>query len=176
MKLSNRLENFRADNPFDVGTQAKRLLATKDDKLIMYVLELGLTLAKSRQRHEDRSHMKETGYAKSKEKLIIRPGRVTGSVIIKPGRRTQNAIQQLVLDTWRINGEQKLGDATAADLGDAIKRENVSANGHKKNAEFYDIIRKPLKGDNIVRSQWNDDTLRPKIEAVYGEFRQGEAA
>jgi hypothetical protein len=176
MKLSTKLEQFRTDNPYDVPTQAKRLLASKDEALIRYAVELGLTTVKFRVRHEQRQYIKETGYAQPRERMIVSPGRVTGAVMIRPSKRTQNAMQQLVLDVWRIQGEQKLGDATAADLGEAIVRETTSATGHTKNAQFYGILKETLNGTESVRSRWTDDTLRPKIEAVFGEFRRSEAA
>lgn len=177
MNLTNRLEQFRTDNPYDAQTQSKRLLASNDKELILYVLQLGFALAKQRQRHDDRQYIKNTGHANAKEKMTISRGRVTGSVVIKPSRKTFNAMQKLIVDVWTINGEQKLGDATAANLGEAVQREMISSDGHRKNAEFYNILRKPLMGTSqIVRDQWTDETMRPEIERVYGEFRKSEAA
>ncbi len=40
MNLQAKLEQFREDNPYDVDTQAKRLLATDDKPLILHVLAL----------------------------------------------------------------------------------------------------------------------------------------
>ena len=57
MDMSSRLDQFRDDNPYDVQTQAKRLLATGDKELILYALALGLVSAKSRQRHTERSYI-----------------------------------------------------------------------------------------------------------------------
>jgi hypothetical protein len=174
MNLQNQLEQFRDDNPYDVDTQAKRLLATDDKPLILYALALGLTVAKHRQRHLDRDYIKNVGQAKEKERF--RPGRVTGSVVpIKPSRKTQNATRALILSSWRINGDQPLGDATANDLSDAIKREMASANGHGKNAEFYTNLKAPLEGIERVHQHWDERTTKDEIEKVYGEFRTSEA-
>lgn len=176
MSLATRLENFRADNPYDVATQAKRLLAKDDKELLFYVVELGLKYAKQRQQHEARQYIKETGFTRATERMIVSPGRVTGSVVIKTSKRTRNAIRQLILDVWRINGDQRLGDANAAQLGEAINREETSIVGHGKNVTFYKAVMAALEPNETVRQRWTDDTLRPQIEAVYGEFRTSEIA
>ena len=174
MNLQNKLDQFRDDNPYDVDTQAKRILAANDKELILYVLALGLATAKQRQRHLERSYIKNFGEAKQKERF--RPGPVTGSVIrIKPSRRVQNATRALILDTWLINGEQKLGEATKNDLAVAIKRELASSAGHGKNAEFYGILQKPLETTERVHQRWDEKATNTEIEKVYGEFRTGEA-
>ncbi len=88
----------------------------------------------------------------------------------------QNAARTLILDVWRINGEQKLGDATGNDLTIAINREITSSIGHDKNAQFYRGLKKELNGTDQVRSKWDEKLVRDEIEKVYGEFRKGEAA
>lgn len=190
MNLQSRLDQFRSDNPYDSDTQAKRLLSAgnKDNlpkltelgldvELLIYVLSLGFTTAKHRERHFERDYMKNTGYAPQKEKL--KPGRTTGSVVrikLKPSKRMENIRMQMLLDTWRINGEQKLGDATENDLAGAIKRENASMVGHGKNAEFYSGLKERVAGEEKVRDKWEEKDVRGKIEQVYGEFRKSEAA
>ena len=177
MDLSSRLDQFRDDNPYDMHTQAKRLLAAADQDLILYTLALGLATAKQRQRHTERAYIKNVGAAPPKERLV--PGRVTGAVKVvpmKPSRRMQNAIQQLISDVWRVNGEQKLGDCSGNDLAVAIDRETSSATGHSKNANFYRNLKEPMKSNDIVRNKWEEKALRAEIEKVYGEFRKEEAA
>lgn len=174
VNLQSRLEQFRNDNPYDVDTQAKRLLAGGDKDLLIYTLSLGLAAAKQRQRHVEREFIKNIGEAPPKERLV--PGPVTGSVKIIPSKRTQNALIQLIADTWRVNGEQKLGDATGNDLAVAIKREMASSVGHEKNARFYGNLRKKLGKEEIVREQWDEKSIKAEIEKVYGEFRKEEAA
>lgn len=181
MDLASRLDQFRDDNPYDVQTQAKRLLAMadKDKDLILYTLALGLTTAKHRQRHVERQIIKNTGAAPPVPKERLVPGRVTGSVQvvkIKPSRRMENAFQQLILDVWRVNGDQKLGDCSGNDLAVAIDREVSSASGHTKNAAFYRKIKEPMQATEIVRNKWEEKTVRAEIEKVYGEFRKEEAA
>lgn len=178
MNLQARLDEFREDNPYDVDTQAKRLLATDNKELIIYVLALGLATAKQRQRHAERDYIKTAGQAPQRERLV--PGRVTGSVVsipVKPSRRIQNAMQNLIVDVWRIGGEQRLGDANATDLANAVRRENASAAGHGKNAVFYEALKKKLKADGSdkVRDQWQEKDVKKQIETVYGEFRKSEA-
>jgi hypothetical protein len=174
MNLQNKLDQFRADNPYDVDTQAKRLLASNDKPLILHVLALGLAVAKQRQRHVERSHIKNIGEARQKERFV--PGPVTGSIVVKPSKATQNAMRSLILDVWRINGEMKLGDATSNDLQVAIKRERASQNGHAKNAELYFTLDKPINGTtDQVRQKWTEKTVRGAIKNVYGEFRTTEA-
>lgn len=179
MNLQNKLEQFRDDSPYDVATQAKRLLATKDEELILYVLALGLTTAKQRQRHVEREYIKSMGQSPPGERLV--PGRTTGSVKVVPikhSKRIQNAMKQFIVDVWRIHGEQKLGDATGSDLSDAVKRETASAAGHGKNAQFYTALKERLmdNGSDTVRDKWNEKDVRDRIEHVYGEFRKTEAA
>jgi hypothetical protein len=177
MDLNFKLETFRQDNPYDVNTQAKRLLATNDKDLILYTLALGLATAKSRQRHIERSYIKNIGAAPPTERLV--PGKVSGSVKIvklKPSRRLQNAMQQMIVDVWRVNGEQRLGDCNGNDLAVAIDREVSSANGHAKNAMFYRNLKEPMTGITTVRQIYDEKTVRAKIEQVYGEFRKEEAA
>lgn len=177
MNLSTKLDHFRAENPYDIATQAKRLLATDDKEMINYVVELGLTLARSRQRHDERQYIKDTGTARPKEHMVVAQGRVTGAVKFIPGKRGRNAMTQLIADTWRVNGEQRLGDATHADLGSAIKRESTSLLGHRKNIDFYQELSEPLKGTtDSVRTKWSEGSIRTAIEKVYGEFRTTEAA
>jgi hypothetical protein len=174
MNLQSRLEQFRSDNPYDVDTQAKRLLASGDKELLIYTLALGLAAARQRQRHIERDFIKNIGEAPPKERLL--PGRVTGSVKIVPSKKSQNAMMQMILDVWRVNGEQKLGDAGSNDLADAIKRETASSIGHDKNAHFYRNLKKELRTDEIVRKRWDENSVRAEIEKVYGEFRKEEAA
>ena|SRR6516165_4874243 len=179
MNLQNRLDQFRDDNPYDSDTQAKRLLATDDKELIIYTLALGLQTAKQRERHLQRDYIKNTGEVKQTERFVPRPGGTTGSVVvakIKPSRRVQNATRQLILDTWHINGEMKLGDASGNDLAVAIKRERASQRGHGKNAEFYTGLKSRVDKNDIVRQKWDEQSTRVEIEKVYGEFRQTEAA
>jgi hypothetical protein len=177
MNLQNKLQQFRDDNPYDNHTIAKRLYATEDKALIIYVLELGLQAAKQRKRHEERSFIKNMGFAKPKERLAPHPSGVTGAVIrIKTGPKTRNALQEMLLDVWRINGEQKLGDANRNDLASAIKRETSSSVGHSKNAEFYAALRKQINDNDVVRQHFDEASIRSEIEKVYGEFRKSEAA
>jgi len=176
--MSSRLDQFRDDNPYDVQTQAKRLLATGDKELILYALALGLVSAKSRQRHTERSYIKNIGAAPPQERLV--PGRVTGSVKvvpIKPSKKLRNAIQSLIVDVWRVNGEQKLGDCSGNDLSIAITRETSSASGHTKNAAFYASLKSKMDDPKTtVRNVWGEKEVRSEIEKVYGEFRKEEAA
>jgi hypothetical protein len=174
MNLQSKVEQFCADNPYDADTQAKRLLAGNDEKLILYVLALGLATAKARRRHAERDYMKNLGHAPPQERLA--PGRVTGSVKLLPSKKTRNAMQQMLLDVWRINGEQKLGDANENDLSIAIKREVTSSAGHDKNAQLYKSLKKDLGPHDIVRDKWDEQSVRDQIEQVYGEFRKSEAA
>jgi hypothetical protein len=174
MNIQSRLDQFRSDNPFDVQTQAKRLHAANDEDLILYVLALGLTAAKHRQRHQERDYMKSYGAAPENERLV--PGRVTGSVVVIPSKKTANAAKALILNVWRINGEQPLGDATGNDLAVAINRENASAKGHTKNAEFYIDLKKTVGPAERVHEKWDEKTIREEIKRVYGEFRKQEAA
>jgi uncharacterized membrane protein YheB (UPF0754 family) len=179
MDMSSKLDQFRDDNPYDVQTQAKRLLATEDKDLILYTLALGLISAKSRQRHVERTYIKNIGAAPSIPKERLTPGRTTGSVKIVPiktSRRMKNIIQQLIVDVWRVNGEQRLGDCTGNDLATAISRETSSANGHAKNAAFYHNLKEPMKPEDVVRQKWEEKAVRAEIEKVYGEFRKEEAA
>jgi len=176
MNLQNKLDQFRSDNPYDVDTQAKRLLATDDRELLLYTLALGLATAKQRQHHLERNYIKNIGAAPPQERLVA--GHVTGSVKvvpIKPGKRAQNAMAKLIVDVWRIGGDQKLGDANANDLAQAIKRESASAAGHGKNADFYTTLKEKLSGDDQVRHRWDEASVRDTIETVYGEFRHSEA-
>ena len=174
MNNQSKIEQFCTDNPYDVDTQAKRLFASDDEKLILYVLALGLTMARSRRRHMDRDYMKNIGQAPPKERLA--PGRVTGSVKVLHSKKARNAAQQLLLDVWRVNGEQKLGDATGNDLSVAIKREMTSSAGHEKNAQFYTKLKNELGPSDAVRDRWDEQLVRDQIEQVYGEFRKSEAA
>lgn len=177
MNLQAKLDQFRDDNPYDVSTQAKRLLATEDQDLILHVLALGLATAKQRQRHQERDYIKNIGEAPQLHRVV--PGRVTGSIKtipIKPSKRMEQLTKQLIYDVWHVNGEMKLGDATANDLTVAINREKSSAQGHGKNATFYAAIRAGLEGDEIVRAKWTEKSIRAKIEETYGEFRKSEAA
>lgn len=175
MNLQARLDQFREDNPYDNNTQAKRLLAAEDIDLILHVLALGFATAKQRQRHQERDYIKNIGEAPRRGKIVS--GAVVGSIKVIPSKRMQNITKQLILDVWRINGEQKLGDATRNDLTTAINREDRSAEGHGKNATFYRAIREPMGVSDIVREKWkNEKAVREKIETVYGEFRKTEAA
>jgi hypothetical protein len=174
MNVQSKLDQFRTDNPYDFDTQAKRLLASDDKELILYVLTLGFAVAKSRQRHTERDYIKNVGQAPPVERLV--PGRVTGSVKILPTKKTQNAMNQLILNVWRVNGEQKLGDATGNDLSIAIKRETTSSIGHDKNARFYAQLKKELNSKQTVSDKWDEGLVRQLIEEVYGEFRKSEAA
>ena len=174
MNMQAKLEQFCSDNPYDFETQAKRLLASKDETLILHVLALGFATARQRQRHVERDYMKNIGQAPPRERLV--PGRVTGAVKVLPSKKTMNAMRQLIADAWRINGEQRLGDATANDLAKAVKRERDSSNGHDKNARFYTSLKQELGSNEKVRERWNEDDLRDQIEKVYGEFRKTEAA
>lgn len=179
MNLQARLDQFRDDNPYDVNTQAKRLLASDDTDLILHVLALGFSAAKQRQRHQERDYIKNMGQAPQPHKVKIVRGKTTGSIKaipIKPGKRVEQLTKQLIFDIWRINGEMKLGDATENDLTVAINRESKSANGHNLNAQFYTEIKAGIEKDEIVREKWNEGTIRSKIEEVYGEFRKTEAA
>lgn len=174
MNLQAKLDQFRDDNPYDQNTQAKRLLATEDKDLILYVLALGLATAKQRQRHQERDYIKNIGEAPRRGKIVSGP--VTGSIKIVPSRRMQNITKQLIFDVWRINGEQKLGDANRNDLAQAIDRETKSAEGHAKNAQFYTGIRGELDDEDIVRMKWSEPRMKAKIQETYGEFRKSEAA
>src|SRR5262245_11106294 len=175
MNLQAKLDQFRDDNPYDVETQAKRLLAQGDKELILHVLALGLATAKQRQRHMERDYIKNLGEAPHRGRVVR--GRTTGSIKIAPSRRMQNITRQLIADVWKINGEQSLGDATANDLTMAINRETKSAEGHNKNASFYATIREPLTNTTTrVRMNWDEKNIRFKIEATYGEYRKSEAA
>jgi hypothetical protein len=179
MNLQAKLDQFRDDNPYDVNTQAKRLLATEDTELILHVLALGLATAKQRQRHQERDYIKNIGEAPQPHKVKIVPGLVTGSiktVPLKPSKRMEQLTKQLIFDVWHINGEMKLGDASGNDLTVAINREKSSAQGHGKNATFYSAIKAELGQDEIVRMRWTEKSIRSKIEDVYGEFRKTEAA
>lgn len=174
MNLQAKLEQFRDDNPYDCDTQAKRLLATDDKDLIIHVLALGLATAKQRQRHQERDYIKNIGEAPRRGKIVSGP--TTGSIRVIPSRRMQNITKQLIFDVWRINGEQKLGDATRNDLALAISRETKSAEGHSKNSQFYTAIRTELGNEDTVRMKWDEKAIRAKIEDIYGEFRKSEAA
>jgi hypothetical protein len=174
MNPQTKLDQFRDDNPYDIETQAKRLLASEDKELILHVLALGLATAKQRQRHQERDYIKNVGEAPQCGRVVS--GRTTGSIKIMPSKRMQNISRQLIIDVWRINGEIPLGDATANDLATAINRESKSAEGHAKNASFYTTIKEPLGSTEKVRERWNDKSIKPQIETIYGEFRKSEAA
>src|SRR6516164_1089242 len=103
MNIQMKLEQFRDDNPYDVETQAKRLLATEDKELILYVLSLGLATAKQRERHQKREYIKNVGEAPPKERITAGP--VTGSIKItpiRPSKKIQNAIKEFILDVWMV--------------------------------------------------------------------------
>ena len=178
MNLQAELDQFRDDNSYDVETQAKRLLATNNTKLLLYVLALGLVAAKQRQRHQEREFIKNVGAA-PQERLI--PGRVTGSVVsIKPitSRRRQNAMQQYIADVWMV-GEKRLGDCNHSDLAVARARERASADGHNRNDQLYGIFQTKLdpKDNRIThRQRWDEKEVRGAIEKVYGEFRKSPEA
>ena len=174
MNIQAKLDQFRSDNPYDIDTQAKRLLASGDQELLLYVLFLGLVTAKQRQRHVEREHIKNIGVAPPKERFAA--GRTTGSVTVVPTKKTRNAMTQLILDVWQINGEKKLSDATGNDLAVAINRELASAKGHTKNSEFYTSLKKDLAPTEKVSDKWDEASVRKLIESVYGEFRKAEAA
>jgi hypothetical protein len=174
MNLQNQLDQFCDDNPYDVNTQAKRLLAKHDNRLLLYVLTLGLMTARTRRRHNEREYIKNVGQAPPSERLVS--GRVTGSVKIVPSKKTRNAMTQMILDVWRVNGETKLGDATGNDLAIASQTARASAAGQEKNAVFYDSLKKDMGPKEKVREQWTEDSVRSQIEKVYGEFRKSEAA
>lgn len=174
MNLQSKLDQFRSDNPYDIETQAKRLLASDDAELKLYVISLGLATAKQRQRHVEREYIKTIGEAPPKERLV--PGPVTGSVKIVPSKKMQNAARQYILDIWRINGEVKLGDATGNDLAVAIKRESASRDGHEKNAQLYRNLKRTVGAEEIVRDRHDEQSIRAEIKKVYGEFRKSEAA
>jgi hypothetical protein len=177
VNIQSQLDQFRDDNPYDADTQAKRLLATDNQELILYVLSLGLATAKQRQRHQERAYIKNTGMVQPKERLVPRPGGATGSVIkIKPTARARNAMRELVMNVWEINGQKRLGDANKNDLAVAIKRENASSIGHSKNAEFYGLLQSSLEDGEMVRQRFDDKAISTEIEKVYGEFRKSEAA
>jgi len=178
MNLRTKLEQFRSDNPFDVGTQAKRLVAANEKELLLYVVTMGLMSAKQQQRHYERDFIKNVGHAPLRELLV--PGRVTGSVVVKkmnPTERARNAARQLIADIWHC-GDKTLGTTTAIDMAEAIRRENSSSIGHQKNAEFYRILKNGLKpdGSDTVAMKYTEKSLRGIIESVYGEFRKAEAA
>jgi hypothetical protein len=174
MNLQAKLDQFRDDNPYDVLTQAKRLLATDDKDLILHVVALGLATAKQRQRHVERDYIKNIGEAPRRGRTVAGP--TTGSIRIVPSKKMQNVTRQMILDVWRVNGEQSLGDATANDLTVAINRENNSAEGHSKNSLFYNGLKEGIRGAETVRTKWSEKSVRAKIEEVYGEFRKTEAA
>jgi hypothetical protein len=178
MNIQAKLDQFRSDNPFDLETQAKRLLAMDDRSLILYVVGLGLATAEQRQRHYERDFIKNIGSAPQRERLV--PGRVTGSIVsvkVLPTERARNAARQLIADVWHC-GDKPLGTTTAIDMANAIKREKSSSAGHLKNAEFYGILKEGLKpdGSDSVSMRFTEKTLRGVIERVYGEFRKTEAA
>lgn len=177
MNLQAKLDQFRDDNPFDVDTQAKRLLAADDKELILYVLTLGLATAKQRQRHQEREYIKTLGEAPQPREKIV-SGRVTGSIRsirIKPSKRMERLTRELIFDIWHV-GNQKLGDTNRNDLAVAITRETNSANGHSLNVKFYTAIRATLDHEDTVREKWTEEAIRTKIEEIYGEFRKSEAA
>ena len=177
MNLQAQLDQFREDAPYDVDTQARRLYATDDKDLILYVLALGLSTAKHRQRHSERDYIKNMGEAPQLHKVRMAPGRGTFKTIpIKPSKKMEQLTKQLIFDVWTINEGMKLGDASANDLAVAINRESRSAAGHARNIAFYDIVRSALKKDEVVRDRWSEKALRSQIEEVYGEFRKSEAA
>jgi hypothetical protein len=166
--VRSKLDQFRSDYPFDVQTQARRLASSGDDDLIVYVLALGLQMALQRQRHMERSVIKNTGMAPQRERF--------GSIKIVPSKKARNAMRQMILDVWRINGGMALGDATGNDLAIAIDREEKSANGHTRNAKLYRILKAEIGPNETVRSKWDENSIRDQIENVYGEFRQAEVA
>jgi hypothetical protein len=174
MNLQAKLDQFRTDNPYDVETQAKRLLVSEDKELVLYTLQLGLATARQRQRHQERDYIKNVGEAPPKERLV--PGRTTGSVKVIPTKKTRNAMNQFILDVWRVNGKQKLGDANTNDLATAISREKSSSAGHDKNAKLYTKLKTEMSANQIVREAWDESGVRGVIEEVYGEFRKQEAA
>lgn len=176
MNLQSKLDQFRNDNPYDNDTQAKRLLAGGDKELTLYVLALGLSTAKQRQRHYERDFIKNVGAAPLKERFV--PGPTTGSIIrVKPGKRQENARKQLILDVWIVNGDKSFGKCNWHDLGAAIKREDATRNGLALNIQLYKGVQQTLKpdGSDLVDQKWNEKTIRDEIEKVYGEFRTGEA-
>lgn len=178
MNIQAKLDQFREDNPYDIETQAKRLLAKNDRELLLYVIAVGLATAKQQQRHYERNFIKNVGEAPQRERLI--PGRVTGSVVsIKaaPTQKARNAARQLIADVWHC-GEKPLGTTNAIDMALAIKRETASSIGHQKNAQFYDLLKQGLNpnGSDTVSMRYSEKTLRAAIERVYGEFRKTEAA
>lgn len=89
----------------------------------------------------------------------------------------KNAMEQFIMDVWRINGEQPLGDANYHDLTNAEKRAEANEKGQAKNKEFYKRAKKRLdpKGSDKMRQRWDEKSIRTEIEKVYGEFRKGEA-
>jgi len=177
MNIQMKLEQFRDDNPYNSETQAKRLLASNDTELILYVLALGLQTAKQRERHQQREYIKNVGETPPRQRVT--PGRVTGSVKItpiKPSKKTTDALKELIADVWMV-GDKQLGDCTEEDLSNAIKRENASSIGHAKNKALYVSLKKPLDGtQQCIRMKWNEKDIRQEIEKIYGEFRRGEAA
>lgn len=180
MNLQSKLDQFRSDNPYDVDTQAKRLLATNDKELILYVLALGLATAKQRQRHYERDYMKNVGEAPPRERERFIPGPVTGSVKvikIKPGKREENARRQLIMDTWMV-GEKRMADCNSHDMIAAIKREEASEKGHAKNKTLYTKANARLaqNGKEKMGEKWDEKSIRALIEEVYGEFRTQEVA
>lgn len=178
MNIQAKLDQFREDNPYDIETQAKRLLANDDRALLLYVVAMGLTAAKQQQRHYERNFIKNTGIAPQRERLV--PGRVTGSVIsikVAPTEKARNAARQLIAEVWHC-GDKALGTTNAIDMAQAIKRETASSLGHQKNAQFYGLLKEGLNpdGSDTVSMRYTEKALRGTIERVYGEFRKTEAA
>ncbi len=178
MNIQAKLDQFRDDNPYDIETQAKRLLAANDKELVLFVVSIGLATAKQRQRHYERDYIKNTGTTPPRERLI--PGRVTGSIIsikAKQTDRAKNAARQLIADIWHC-GDKPLGTTNAIDMAEAMKRETQSSLGHQKNAQFYGLLRNGLNpdGSDTIAMRYTEKALRSTIERVYGEFRKSEAA
>ncbi len=153
-----REEVERLLDKHDVEEVISRLVKGPTGRLI-YVLEIGLHHLAARKRAGIRRGLRAVVQPKFKK------GKNIGSVVL-----TESAKRRLVehsrelFSGWMINANVSLGDATREDLLVQAEMERNSADGHIRNAQFYEALAEPLEAGQTVRDYWRDPKVVAKIK------------
>lgn len=144
-------------------TDAVMAIYTGDKDLALYLINLGCDNIERGARATKRRELRR----------LVQPDFTRHPSGIKSRMIMTKKTQQNVIDNakklfgeWMINASISMGEATKEDLLVQAQRERASANGHTRNAQFYEALADPMKPGQTVAEFWtpkNAQKLKEKI-------------
>jgi hypothetical protein len=148
-----------SDSNGDVVAAAK--LIYPNEKLALYLIQIGLTKLKAQRRATNRRA------AAGREPVeVSRPGRVTGSYTFsKKNAKKWNESVAVYSDNGFMIGDKNIGVFKQADLIEQANKERSSAGGHMKMAIFYETLAAGMKRDKTVKDTYTEEQFKALLQS-----------